>query len=323
MKNIKFSAGIWIFGGTHDRFGVYKKTIPLKDMLYSAIKVPDLSGIEFSYPTDFQVGFENEILPILKDNNLEISVIGLDLFGDSKWQFGSFVSPSEEIRKDAIETTKRAIDVAFKYNCDRINLWLAQDGYDYPFQVDYNWAWEALVEGIRICCDFNPQITICLEYKIKEPRTHSFLATCCKGIYLCKKVGKKNCGITVDIGHTLMAYESMAETISILDKENLLAHLHLNDNYRLWDDDMLVGSVHFLEYVELLYCLEKSNYNGWYSLDVFPYRDDAYKVCSESIEFIKGVRKLIDKIGVKKIEMLVAQNDYIEVLKQIRNYVLP
>ena len=30
-----------------------------------------------------------------------------------------------------------------------------------------------------------------------------------------------------------------------------LFHIHFNDNYRSWDDDMIVGSVHLVEFVEL------------------------------------------------------------------------
>jgi len=35
------------------------------------------------------------------------------------------------------------------------------------------------------------------------------------------------------------------------------------------------------------YWLKKLNYNGWYSLDLYPYRDDATEACNASIEFIK------------------------------------
>ena len=33
-----------------------------------------------------------------------------------------------------------------------------------------------------------------------------------------------------------------------------LFHVHMNDNYRLWDDDMMVRFVHFIEYLEFFLC---------------------------------------------------------------------
>jgi xylose isomerase len=70
-----------------------------------------------------------------------------------------------------------------------------------------------------------------------------------------------------------------------------LFHLHFNDNYRYWDDDMIVGSVHLVEYVELLYWLKKIGYNGWYSMDQYPYREDGKHAIEESVKFIQAIER--------------------------------
>ncbi len=38
--------------------------------------------------------------------------------------------------------------------------------------------------------------------------------------------------------------------------------MHFNDNYGGWDDDMIVGSVHFPLYVKLMYGLKETGYIG-------------------------------------------------------------
>ena len=53
--------------------------------------------------------------------------------------------------------------------------------------------------------------------------------------------------------------------------------MHFNDNYRLWDDDMIVGSVHTIEYLELLYWLDRIGYDGYLSMDQYPYREEPRK----------------------------------------------
>ena len=77
--------------------------------------------------------------------------------------------------------------------------------------------------------------------------------------------------------------------------ENRLFHLHFNDNYFIADDDMPVGSVHFLHFVELIYWLKKLGYSGWYSLDLYPYRDDPDEACKTSIHFIRMIEKMVEK----------------------------
>lgn len=111
-----------------------------------------------------------------------------------------------------------------------------------------------------------------IEYKIKEPRTHLYIGTIGKTLLLLEKVNRNNVGVILDVGHSLYGYENMAESSALCkffgDK---LFHLHLNDNYRYWDDDMMVASVHIPEYLELIYWLKKVHYKGWYSLDIFPF----------------------------------------------------
>ena len=52
-----------------------------------------------------------------------------------------------------------------------------------------------------------------------------------------------------------------------------LYHVHMNDNYRLWDDDMMLGSAHLSENLEFFSWLKRTEYDGWVSIDQFPYRE--------------------------------------------------
>lgn len=44
-------------------------------------------------------------------------------------------------------------------------VWSAYDGYDYPFQVNYQEKWMQIVNAFRECCDAYPDIKWSLEYK--------------------------------------------------------------------------------------------------------------------------------------------------------------
>ena len=49
----------------------------------------------------------------------------------------------------------------------------------------------------------------------------------------------------------------MAEAIAIAGNAGRLFHMHFNDNYAFWDDDMIVGSIHSVPYLEMLYWLDR------------------------------------------------------------------
>ena len=120
-----------------------------------------------------------------------------------------------------------------------------------------------------------------------------------------------------------MAYENVAESAALLQYfGNKLFYMHFNDNWRLWDDDMTVGSVHTIETLELLYWLDRMNYTGWYALDIFPYRENGIRAATESIKWIEGLHGLLDKIGRDRIAEAIAASDAMDASAMLREALL-
>ena len=42
-----------------------------------------------------------------------------------------------------------ATELAKELGCDYVKLWFGQDGWDYPFQVNYHDVWNLAVDGLR------------------------------------------------------------------------------------------------------------------------------------------------------------------------------
>ncbi|MCC7354201.1 MAG: sugar phosphate isomerase/epimerase [Anaerolineae bacterium] len=320
-EQIKFASGLHVFGSTADRYVLsgYKPAVPIAKMIQNAAKVPDLKGVELVETWHVTQENADDILGQLKKAGLQLSMLIPDLWAQGKWGNGSFTSNDPKIRRDAIETVKRSMDVAAKVGANLVDVWLGQDGYDYCFQSDYIKAWERMIDGLGECAAHNPKVIVGMEYKIKEPRTHCHISTIDRQLMLYDRIGAKNLGVVLDVGHALEGYESMAEVVALCKLfGDRLVYLHLNDNYRLWDDDMAVGSVHLIEYLELLYWLERTGYNGWYSLDIFPYRDDGVGMATESIKWIKDLRRVMLHIGMDKIAEVVESGDAVRASKLVR-----
>jgi sugar phosphate isomerase/epimerase len=144
-----------------------------------------------------------------------------------------------------------------------------------------------------------------------------------KTLLLVEEADRPNVGAMVDVGHALMAYESAAESAALLQffGEKLL-YMHFNDNWRLWAGDMTVNSVHTTEMFELLYWLDRMNYDGWYALDIFPYREDGIRAATESIRWIKALRGLLDQTGRERIDAVIAGGDAMEASAMMRDALL-
>jgi len=324
-KTLRFSANINTFNACADRYVLsgYGKRLTTEELIRSATQVEGLTGVEVVGLWHVNDSNVEQIRKQIRDAGLEVTCVTPDIWASSKWGNGSFASNDPEIRRDAIQEVKKSMEWARQLNCEVIDLWFGQDGYDYPFQADYLAVWDRIIEGTLECAEYLPEVKIVLEYKPKEPRTHCFIATVGKTLLLLEKVNKPNVGAMIDVGHALMAYENVAESGALLQYfGKKLFYMHFNDNWRLWDDDMTVGSIHTIEMLELLYWLDRMNYDGWYALDIFPYRENGLRAASESIQWIQGLHDLIDKIGRDRIAQAIENGDAMASSQMLREALL-
>jgi xylose isomerase len=72
---------------------------------------------------------------------------------------------------------------------------------------------------------------------------------------------------------------------------------------------MIVGSIHLVDYFEMLYWLDKTNFGGWYSMDQYPYREDGYQAIRSSVLFLQRMHALMAKVGEDAVERLIRRRD--------------
>lgn len=322
---LRFSANLNTFNACADRYVLsgYGERLSSDELIRAATQVPGLTGVELVglwHVNDDNVA---QLDRQLRDAGLVVTCVTPDIWASGKWGWGSFTSPDPNIRRDAVREVQRSMEWAAQMDCDVVDLWFGQDGYDYPMQADYLTAWDRLIEGTIECAEHLPDVKLVVEYKPKEPRTHCFISTVGKTLLLLDKVDRPNVGAMIDVGHSLQAYEDAAESAALLHYfGNKLFYMHFNDNWRLWDDDMTAGSVHTIELLELLYWLDRLEYDGWYALDIFPYREDGIRAASESIAWIQGLHGLLDVIGRDNLSAAIEQADAMEVSSLVRKALL-
>ena len=318
---MKYAIILGNLGNTNDRFlaSGYKDQPTKEEMLKRAAAIEGVEGVELVGTWDVTADNVEEVGGLLAKYNLKCASIIPDHFAQKRWGKGAFSAKDPGIRAQAVEETAKMAEAALALGCDLISLWPGQDGYDYCFQADYRQERLWIEEAMRSLARSFPKIRFALEYKPKEPRTHSYLARCGDTLLLAQRVGEPNVGVTIDTGHSFVAGENVAEAAVMLSMYgDKLFHLHFNDNYRFWDDDMIVGSVHFVEYVELLFWLREIGYRGWYSMDQYPYREEAQGALRESIEFLKAIDRLLDQKSIEEIRELVRRGDAVQSTRWLR-----
>ncbi|HET6439279.1 MAG TPA: sugar phosphate isomerase/epimerase family protein [Anaeromyxobacter sp.] len=300
----------------------YKRDYSYQEILSELKKLGVLDGVELSYSTEGGVeSDEKQLLPLLSRFGFQPTFVNSSLFGEQKWMFGSLSSPDAAVRERAISDTRHGLDFARSIRAAGYNLWTGQDGFDYPFQTDYRRQFDLFVDSVRKLCDHAPDLRIALEPKPREPRNRSLIDTVPTALLACSEVGRKNVGLTIDVGHTLAAGGNMARDLDMALRSERLFNVHVNDNYGTWDDDMIVGSVHLIEWLEVFWVLKKRAYDGWISVDIFPYRENQFEAVRESILYMERFAALVDRIGVPRLDALVERGSVTEMLKLVREQI--
>ena len=288
------------------------------ECIAAAASIKGITGIELVHPWQVTPANVDDVKAELAAHGLHAASVAASVSGLAVYLGGSLTNDDPDVRRQAITTVTTAMEMAAALETGQINLWLGRDGFDYPFQIDYDLAWQRLLDTLREIAAHRPAVRIGIEYKLKEPRRYLLPATAAKTLLLIAEVGAPNLGVLLDTGHALHAQESLAETVALLHRAGKLFHVHFNDNTRLWDDDMIVGSVHFLEILEMLYWLDRTGYRGWLSFDPHSILDDPNKCVAESLGFVQGLIGVLNRIGRKSVEEAIASRQVTEIMGLVR-----
>ena len=291
-------------GAYRDRFHQYQASRSFEERLEIAKTIPRTDGVEPVYPQD--LGPNGSGVPALKASGLKVSAVNVNVKSEDKFRQGSVTSPDAGIRSEAVQYLKVAMELAADLGAEMITVCPLIDGWDYAFQVDHIQQWRWAVDAFSEAAAHREDIRVSIEYKAYESRNHIILPTMGKTLHLCDRVGAKNIGVTMDVGHALIAGECPAAEVAAAHEAGRLFYVHFNDNDRGADWDMLPASVHLWQTLETLHYLRRVDYDSWVAYDVFTRSGDSAEAISATFEIMENMDTLLDKIGEETINQAIA-----------------
>ena len=305
MNELKISMGIWGNTNLPDRFNTkgFGEFVPVVDRIKEIGQIDGIDGIELHLPTEIDESNASEIEAVLNEYNLQIVQLCGHTWTEPQYKNGALGNSDAKIRQQAIDRAKAALDMGARFNVPISVLWPATDGNDFPLQSDYLALYERYVDGVRSILDYihtnNYSTKLCIEPKPFEPRGHILMGTTAQALCVANEIDDPNFGINLDIGHSLIAGENVEDQLSLICRYNKLYHTHFNDNYQQCDLDLPPGTINFVRLVSVMYVLDQADYDGWYGLDLFPYRDDPRKFIKLSRDNLLYARNVVDLMNEK------------------------
>jgi xylose isomerase len=286
------------------------------ELLRAAARVPGLTAVELNYPQHIQATTERTLSEALAETGLALTALSLRFEG-SDFADGAFTSPRAETRATAVRLAQDAVEMAARLGVPHVNLWMAHDGFDYPFQVDYDRLWSDEVDGFRRVAAHDPAIRISVEYKPLEPRRTALIRGMGEALLAVRDVGLPNFGVQIDFCHSLMAREQPAFAASLALREDRLFGVHLNDGYGQADDGLLVGSVHPWQTLELLATLRRHDYRGTIYFDTFPVREDPAAESAANVARVRTLEAVLDRLDAGQLAELQTRHDALALQAQL------
>lgn len=315
MDDLKICMGIWGQTNLPDRFNVngFGEFVPVIDRIKECGEIEGIGGIELHLPTEIDKKNASEIRKVLDDYNLQIVQLCGHTWTEKKYKHGALADRDPDIRQQAVDRVKEALDMGADFDVPISVLWPATDGNDFPLQQSYLDLYDRYVESVRKILEHihanDYQTKLCIEPKPFEPRSHIMMGTTAQALCIVNEVDDPSFGINLDIGHSLIAHENVEDHLALVLRYGKLFHTHFNDNDQQCDADVPPGVVNFIRLVTFIAVLEEAGYDGWYGLDLFPYRDEPRDYIELSVENLRLARQVAQMLHLKGLRDLQAEGD--------------
>lgn len=279
-----------------------------KDLFYAIEafkKIKGITHLEFNYPEHIAP----YAIEAIKKEIAPLRVNGVATRFRSSFIHGEFTNPNPKTSHEAVDLCKGAVDTCRALGGEVVTVWLGFDGFDYPFQLDYEKKWNEIIQSFQEVADYGSDLKISIEYKPFEPRNYSMIDGIGLTLLAIDEIDRPNVGVTLDLCHLLMKKESPAYALALASRKNKLFGLHLNDGYRDMDSGMIFGSVNIPQSLEFIYYLKKYAYDGVVFFDTFPVRENAETEIALNIKSFELLESKIESYGLENLENVINKQD--------------
>ncbi len=318
MTPIRNSLGIWALGPNVTRFVPpgYHAAVAKESLVERTKRAADglhdiLDGLEYHYPGEVDEGNVDEIVAVLNDYGMTLPIVASGLHPDPTYALGSFINPDERLRKIAVTTNKKGVDLAAGVGANFI-IWPGSEGYNYLFQRSYAETWKRFVEGIAEVTAHAAErgVKVLLEHKNSEPAMKILMRNVGMTLFVIQKVkelGVSTEGLLVNMDwqHLIMNGENLAEYADLLASEGKMGHHHANDGWGTFDDDNIVGTNFFMQTLELAMVLQDNGYGSkgeFLGYDLYPYTEDQIAAVRQAILNFEFIWELAGRINRSEIQ---------------------
>lgn len=196
----------------------------------------------------------------------------------------SWIEPDEAYRARRIEHTKRALTMARKLGARCITT---EPGGPLEEGMTREWAMDVFVEGLTEVLAHAEREDVLL---LVEPEPDLLIESADQFLELADRVNSPAFGLNFDVGHFYCVSDPLPETVKRL--QSLTRHYHFEDIAATRIHEHLVPGRGAIEWVPLMEAIRQTGYDGWLTVELYPYLDDPDEAGREAMDFLTPLLEL-------------------------------
>ncbi|WP_135305201.1 sugar phosphate isomerase/epimerase family protein [Haloarcula amylovorans] len=248
----------------------------LADIGYDGVE--PLFGGSHLHPANTSTEDIVAITEALEDTGLEISNCNAFMISETDFQHPSYIEPDADYRRERIEYTREAVELADALDADSISI---QPGGPIPDGQSRAWGMETFAESMRDIVPMAEQRGVDI---LVEPEPDLLIETTEQYLDFASRLDSGAVGCNFDAGHLFCVGDDPAEAVGRLSDHT--PHYHLEDipadrtheHTQLGDGAMDIDG--FLQTVE------DSGYDGFVTVELYPYQETAAETAREAYAYL-------------------------------------
>ncbi len=195
----------------------------------------------------------------------------------------SWIEPDEAYRARRIEHTKRSLTMARKLGARCITT---EPGGPLESGMTRAWAMDVFVEGLTEVLAHAEREGVLL---LVEPEPDLLIETADQFLELADRIDSPAFGLNFDVGHFYCVSDPLPETVERLREHT--RHYHFEDIAATRVHEHLIPGRGAIEFAPLVEAIGRTDYDGWLTVELYPYLSDPDGAGREALDFLTPLLK--------------------------------
>ncbi|MCX7664985.1 MAG: sugar phosphate isomerase/epimerase [Gemmataceae bacterium] len=272
------------------RFSFSETCQRLSKIGYKGVEI--MADVPHAWPAYLLPEQKQALRDSLASNGLSISNINsfmMHAISDRRqlYWFPSWIEPDLNYRRVRVDHTKRALTLAKELGAKCITT---EPGG--PVEVGASWqgALKTFVEEIKPVAEHAEKEGVLL---LVEPEPALLIETAEQFEEFMRHIDSPAVGLNFDIGHQFCVGEDPAESVRRLAR--WIKHVHLEDIAGSRVHHHLIPGEGAIDFASVLKALQEIQYNGWVTIELYPYTEDPDYAAKTARE---RILKIAEPLGV-------------------------